>query len=108
MANAGISLTRATYSARVDLNHRGRQTVSTLTGRGIQPDTTRYAAARTSVDLTAEHVLWRQLRFFAKLRNVTDVGVDFEFHGPATPDYARFQQRERYGALWTFGVKGTF
>jgi hypothetical protein len=39
---------------------------------------------------------------------VTDVGVDFEFYGPSTPEYARFQQRERYGALWTFGLKGTF
>ena len=108
LANAGISLTRKNYSVRVDYNHRGRQLVSTLAGRGIQPGTERFAAPRHSFDITAEHVLWRQLRLFAKLRNVTDVGVDFELYGPATPDYARFQQRERYGALWTFGVKGTF
>ena len=43
-----------------------------------------------------------------KLRNVTDVGVDFEFYGPSTPATARFQQRERYGALWTLGLKGGF
>ncbi len=43
-----------------------------------------------------------------KLRNVTDVGVDFEFYGPSTPAVARFQQRERYGALWTLGLKGGF
>ena len=108
LANAGISLTRKNYSLRIDYNHRGRQLVSTLTGRGIQPDTTRYAAPRNSIDITGEHVVWRQFRLFAKLRNVTDVGVDFELYGPATPDYARFQQRERYGALWTFGLKGTF
>ncbi|MDO8541965.1 MAG: carboxypeptidase regulatory-like domain-containing protein [Opitutaceae bacterium] len=108
LANAGISLTRARYSVRIDANHRGRQRVSNLTGRGIQPDTSRYAAARTSIDLTAEHRLWRTLRVFAKFRNVTDVGVDFENYGPLTPDHARFQQRERYGALWTFGIKGTF
>jgi iron complex outermembrane receptor protein len=108
LANAGISLTRKMFSVRIDYNHRGRQLVSTLAGRGIQADTTRYAAPRDSIDITGEHVLWRQLRLFAKLRNVTDVGVDFEMYGPATPDYARFQQRERYGALWTFGLKGTF
>jgi hypothetical protein len=45
---------------------------------------------------------------FAKFRNVTDVGADFEFYGPSTPDVAKFQQRERYGALWTFGLKGIF
>jgi iron complex outermembrane receptor protein len=108
LANAGVSLTRPRFSLRVDVNHRGRQLVNTLTGRSIQADTTRWAAARTSIDITGEHVLWRQLRVFAKLRNVTDVGVDFEYYGPATPEHARLQQRERYGALWTFGVKGSF
>ncbi len=108
LANAGVSLTRARYSARVDVNYRGRQLVNTLAGRGIQADTERWAAARTSIDVTAEHVLWRQLRLFAKFRNITDVGVDFEFGGPLTPEVAKFQQRERYGALWTIGVKGTF
>ena len=108
LANAGISLTRKNYSLRVDVNHRGRQRVNTLTGRSIQPGTTRWAAPRTSIDITGEHVLWRSLRVFAKLRNVTDVGVDFEFYGPSTPEHARFQQRERYGALWTFGLKGNF
>ena len=43
-----------------------------------------------------------------KLRKVTDVGVDFEFYGPSTPAVARSQQRERYGALWTLGLKGGF
>ena len=108
LANAGASLTRARYSVRADLNHRGRQLVSSLTGRSVGPDTARYAAARTSLDLTAEHKLWREIRFFAKFRNLGDVGVDFEYYGPATPEVARFQQRERYGALWTFGLKGTF
>ncbi len=108
LANAGISLTRANYSVRVDANYRGRQRVTSLSGRGIQADTFRYAEPRTSIDLTAERKLWRTVRVFAKFRNVTDVGVDFEYYGPLTPDYARFQQRERYGALWTFGLKGTF
>ena len=57
---------------------------------------------------TAERRLWRQFTAFAKFRNVTDVGVDFEFYGPSTPAVARFQQRERYGALWTIGLKGVF
>ncbi|MBI4625670.1 MAG: carboxypeptidase regulatory-like domain-containing protein [Verrucomicrobia bacterium] len=108
LANAGISLTRQNYSVRVDVNHRGRQSVNTLSGRGIQAGTTRWACPRTSIDITGEHALGRGFRIFAKLRNVTDVGVDFEFYGPATPEVARFQQRERYGALWTFGLKGSF
>ena len=108
LANAGISLTRPGYSLRADLNQRGRQLVSTLAGRSIEAGTTRWTAPRTSIDLTAERRLWKQFSLFAKFRNVTDVGVDFEFYGPSTPAVARFQQRERYGALWTFGLKGTF
>ncbi|MSU23739.1 MAG: hypothetical protein EXS32_07945 [Opitutus sp.] len=108
LANAGLSLTRPTFSLRADVNHRGRQLVSTLSGRSIEAGTARWAAPRTSLDLTAEHKLWRQFTVFAKFRNVTDVGVDFEFYGPSTPAVAQFQQRERYGALWTFGLKGTF
>ena len=82
--------------------------MNTLSGRGIENGTTRYAAPRTSIDITGEHKLWKQFSVFAKLRNVTDVGVDFEFYGPSTPEVAKFQQRERYGALWTFGLKGNF
>jgi hypothetical protein len=108
LANAGISLSRPRYSARVDVNYKGRQEVNTLAGRSIEPGTTRYAAARTSIDITAEHKLWHQFSLFAKFRNITDVGADFEYYGPSTPDVAKFQQRERYGALWTFGVKGVF
>ena len=103
-----MSLTRRNYSLRVDANHRGRQFVNTVAGRGIQPDTKNFQRARTYLDITGEHVLWRELRLFAKLRNVTDEGIDIDVYGPLTPPHARFQTRQRYGSLWTFGVKGVF
>ncbi|HUR57376.1 MAG TPA: hypothetical protein VM029_06680, partial [Opitutaceae bacterium] len=106
--NGGVSLTRRNFSLRVDANHRGRQFQNTIAGRGIQADTKSFEKARTYLDITGEHVLWRQLRLFAKIRNATDEGVDIDVYGPLTPPYAKFQQRQRYGALWTFGVKGTF
>ena len=108
LVNGGVSLTRRAYSLRIDANHRGRQFQNTVTGRGIQADTKNFLKARTYMDITGEHVLWRQFRLFAKLRNVSDEGVDVDIYGPLTPPYARFQSRERYGSLWTFGVKGTF
>jgi hypothetical protein len=79
-----------------------------VTGRGIQPDTKNFEKARTYIDITGEHALWREFRLFAKLRNITDEGVDIDIYGPLTPPHARFQQRQRYGSLWTFGIKGTF
>jgi hypothetical protein len=39
----------------------------------------------------------------------TTIGVeDIERAGPSTPAHAQFRQREDFGSLWTFGVKGTF
>ncbi len=35
----------------------------------------------------------------------TDYGV---IYGPQTPASARFRQSTDFGALWTFGVKGSF
>ena len=64
--------------------------------------------ARNSLDLSGELRLGPHVSAFAKLRNVTDVGVDFDYYGPSTPAVARYQQHERFGALWTFGLKGTF
>ena len=108
LVNGGVSLTRRNFSLRVDANHRGRQFQNVINGRGIQADTKSFEKARTYLDITGEHVLWRQFRVFAKLRNLTDEGVDIDIYGPLTPLYARFQSRQRYGSLWTFGVKGTF
>ena len=108
LVNGGVSLTRRHFSLRVDANHRGRQFSNTVTGRGIQPDTKNFEKARTYIDITGEHALWREFRLFAKLRNITDEGVDIDIYGPLTPPHARFQQRQRYGSLWTFGIKGTF
>jgi hypothetical protein len=42
------------------------------------------------------------------LRNVNDATEDIERAGPSTPAHAQFRQREDFGSLWTFGVKGTF
>jgi hypothetical protein len=108
LVNGGVSFTRRNYSLRVDANHRGRQFQNAVTGRGLQPVTNNFERERTYIDITGEHVLWRQFRLFAKLRNVTDEGVDVDIYGPLTPPYAQLQSRQRYGSLWTFGVKGMF
>ena len=45
---------------------------------------------------------------FVNLRNVGATTEDTEIYGPSTPPHAQFRQRLDHGALWTFGVKGTF
>lgn len=40
--------------------------------------------------------------------NLGDAPTDLEMAGPSTPAHAQFRQRRNVGALWTFGIKGTF
>lgn len=108
VANFGLSYARGRFSARFDANYRGKQKVSTLTGRSIEAGTTRWAPVQHHYDVTTEFAVTKYLSLFAKFRNVTDEVAAFDFYGPSTPQLAKLQQFERYGALWTFGLKGVF
>ncbi|MDO8541901.1 MAG: carboxypeptidase regulatory-like domain-containing protein [Opitutaceae bacterium] len=109
VGNAGISLTREKYNLRVNWNYRGRQRRGEVAaGASIEPGTYMWGARQTYTDILGEYYFWKRFAAFANLRNIGDTGDDFEFAGPSTPAHAQFRQRERFGALWTFGVKGTF
>ena len=77
-------------------------------GPSIEPGTYMWGARQTYTDILGEVYFRKRFAVFANLRNIGDTGDDFEFAGPSTPAHAQFRQRERFGALWTFGVKGTF
>jgi hypothetical protein len=55
-----------------------------------------------------EFAVWKRLTLFANLRNVTDIPDKGTTVGPSTPPHATLRFVERYGSLWTIGVKGTF
>ncbi len=50
----------------------------------------------------------RRIAVFANLNNIADAPADLKIYGPATPDYAKFRQRQNYGSLWTAGLKAMF
>jgi iron complex outermembrane recepter protein len=104
----GISLTRPRYNARVNVSFRDDQRLARITGTGIEPETYNYTPARNTVDVLGEYRFWRTLWVFANLRNVGDVPNEGTTIGPSTPELAKLRFRERYGSLWTFGIKGTF
>jgi hypothetical protein len=60
------------------------------------------------MDIQGDYNLTKQFALFFNMRNVGDVPEDVERLGPSTPEVAQFRQRENWGALWTFGVKGSF
>ncbi len=108
-ASWGVSLTRERYNARVNWNYRGRQRRGVVAaGPSIEPGTYNWGSKRLYIDVLGEYNFQKRFAVFANLRNVGDATEDAEIYGPSTPKHARFRQRLDYGALWTFGVKGTF
>ena len=108
-ASWGVSLNREGYVLRVNWNYKARHRRAAIApGASIEPGTYAWGSKRLFVDVIGEYRLTRQFALFANLRNIGDTPEDFSREGPSTPDVAKFRQRDRYGALWIFGVKGTF
>ncbi|MEY2880512.1 MAG: hypothetical protein RLZZ15_2892, partial [Verrucomicrobiota bacterium] len=108
-ASWGVSLNRERYVLRANWNYKSRHRRAAITpGFSIEPGTYAWGSKRLFVDLVGEYRLTRRFTLFGTIRNLQDTPEDFSREGPNTPDVAKFRQRDRYGALWTFGVKGAF
>ncbi len=110
--NWGISYSKPKYTLRANWNYRGRgrlgQITSTAANNSIEPGTFDWRNKRLYVDLSAEYMIYKRIGIFGSMRNVRDATEDIERYGPSTPAHAQFRQREDFGSLWTFGIKGTF
>ena len=104
----GVSLTRAKFNLRLNWSYRTDQTQGAVTGLGLEPDTYNYIPGFTKMDVLGEYSLSRRFALFANLKNITDVPDAGITVGPSTPAHARLRYQERYGSLWTLGLKGTF
>jgi iron complex outermembrane recepter protein len=104
----GISLTRPKFSLRFNCNLVARTRQALITGRGIEPGTYSYRNERSYLEVTGEYSLTKRLALFANGRNLDDQAEDLEIQGPNTPAQSVFRQREKFGTLWTVGLKGTF
>jgi iron complex outermembrane recepter protein len=107
-ANWGVSLTRPKYNVRMNWNYRGRQRGAKVAGASIPPDAFTWEVERLYLDVLGEYALTRHLALFASFRNITGEYDNTEIYGAATPQTARLRQRVDIGALWTFGIKGSF
>lgn len=106
--NGGVSFTREKYNLRARWNYAGKQRRALVTGRSIDAGTYNWGSKRMIVDLSGEFMLARRIALFANMSNFTDAPVDVEISGPNTPEHAQFRQRQTFGSMWTFGVKGSF
>jgi TonB-dependent receptor len=104
----GVSFTRPRYNLRVNWTWREDQNLGAVTGTSIEPGTYNYTPGYTKIDVLGEVTVWRRMALFFNLRNLTDVADRGTTVGPTTPTHAMLRYQERYGSLWTIGVKGTF
>jgi iron complex outermembrane receptor protein len=104
----GVSLSRARYNVRLNCSFRDDQRRNFVTGQSIEPGTYVFTPARNTIDVLGEYTFWKRFAVFANLRNIGDVPNEDAAEGPSTPGHAKLRLRERYGSLWTFGIKGTF
>ncbi|MDO8539329.1 MAG: carboxypeptidase regulatory-like domain-containing protein [Opitutaceae bacterium] len=107
-ASWGVSLTRQKFQARLNWNYRGERRGAATSGASIGPNTFTWVPERLTLDAQAEYTFFRRFAVFGSLRNAANAPEDTQIYGPLTPEAARFRNRIDYGALWTFGVRGTF
>ena len=67
-----------------------------------------YQDGRTTLDVNLSYQAFKRLSIFVNSRNVTNVHFNALRYQFDTPEYARRQSTNSYGAQWAFGVKGTF
>jgi iron complex outermembrane recepter protein len=108
-ANWGISLAREKYNLRMRWNYNGRaRRALVAAGRSIEPGTYNWGAQRLLFTLSGEYLFRPNVAVFANLSNLLDAPADVQTFGPSTPEHAQFRQRQTFGSMWTFGVRGSF
>lgn len=105
--NAGIGYDNRRFSAKVNVNYRGREEDAPTIVNGVKYG--EYFAPRTYIDVNLEYRLARHAGLFLNIRNLTNVPQDDERYAAGiTPGYAKLYRREEFGTAVTFGVKGSF
>jgi TonB-dependent receptor len=105
-ANWGFTFTKNPITFMAKWHHRGEQNRGPSTGLG--PLAFAYQDARTTLDVNLSYQAFKRLSIFVNSRNVTNVHFNASRYQFDTPEYARRQSSNSYGAQWAFGVKGTF
>ena len=104
--NWGVTITRNPITFMAKWHHRGEQQRGLSTGQG--PLAAVYQDARTTLDLNLSYQATRRISIFANCRNIENVHFNQSRYQADTPAYARRSSTNSYGALGSFGIRGTF
>jgi TonB-dependent receptor len=104
--NAGLTFRRKPITLQTKVNYRGENRGATVAGFG--PDAYQYEGARTTVDVNVIYLLSPRLSLFASSSNALNDDPSADRRGSQTPEYARRFREQRFGALYSLGVRGSF
>jgi TonB-dependent receptor len=104
--NWGLSFNRRRVSVVAMWNYRG------LNKRGAQPafgpDAFEYFAPVTKMDLSLAYQLNRRVSIISSINNVFNESTELLRYGSETPQYARQNRTEEFGAGISLGIRGSF
>jgi len=104
--NWGVTFTRKPITFMAKWHHRGEQKRDPSTAQG--PNAYLYQDARTTLDINLTYQAFKRLSLFVNCRNLFNVHFTQSRYQEDTPAYAVRSSTDSYGALWSFGVRGTF
>ncbi len=107
--NWGVSYANAKFLVRYNVSRIARQRASLDTVSSSVPAGT-YQAQDTRMvqDANLEYRFHKKFAVYASVRNLASEPRPLITYSPNAPAYTRPRTYTFYGALWTFGVKGTF
>jgi iron complex outermembrane receptor protein len=103
--NLGVRFSIGKVSAFVKWNYRGKQLREP---HDAYPNANEYIRARQQVDANIEYQISKRFAIFAAGRNITNATNEWEVSGPVAPSWSWMQSHTRFGAQYSFGVKGSF
>jgi outer membrane receptor protein involved in Fe transport len=107
--NGGFSYVTARFLLKLNLSRIGRtRDAVAATSATVPPQTYLSQDTRTVMDGSIEYRFHRKFALYASVRNLANEPRPLITHSVNAPAYTQPRSYTYYGALWTFGVKGTF
>jgi iron complex outermembrane receptor protein len=105
----GISYVQRRFSARLGWNQtKWRRRLPAASSATVRPNSYNSYAPQTKIDVALAWMLDRRVTLHLDVRNLSATPQRSGTWSPDTPDYARIDQLQFSGAMFTFGVRGDF
>lgn len=107
--NWGVSYARAKFLAKVNVAQSGKVRNGVIApSASIPVGAYRYIGSQTTIDLSAQYKLSKLITLYGSVRNAGQADKYTLDYAESTPEFARVRVVQRFGAMFTLGIKGEF